>query len=254
MVPRRSGWTVPKKRWPASVGLAMVGCRVDPGVCGASVAEGWPVRRRCWVRSIIGPGRRRMWAEDWGYGSGIPGLSPNRRRPRPRQKIMKTDTTQRGQGLPAEHGSGPSSRQSSIDFDRNYCTHYAPKPGSLQSDYCALGCDASQRMKDARDAGEPNMTPCIGGHNTPNVLNLCPKWQRRSLEHAEKRADSIEKMMRRMAVVDPVISAWRKKEPRGKAEVIECPACKGRLHLKQSSYNGHVSAKCETEDCVAFIE
>lgn len=149
------------------------------------------------------------------------------------------------------------SRQEHIDFDRNYCTHYAPQPGMSKKDYCALGCDASQRMKDARDAGEPNMTPCIGGHTTPNVLTLCPKWERRSLEHAEKRADSIEEMFRRMDVVGPVVAKWRTWTERNrvaKQEVIECPECKGRLHLSQASYNGHVHGHCETKGCVSWME
>ena len=100
------------------------------------------------------------------------------------------------------------SRQSHIDFDRNYCTHYAPKPGAaLREDYCALGCNASQRMKDARAAGEPNMTPCLGGHTTPNVLALCPKWERCSLEHAEKRAYHIEQSMRKLTIAAPYDAA-----------------------------------------------
>ena len=146
-------------------------------------------------------------------------------------------------------------RQAHIDFDRNYCTHYAPKPGvALNVDYCALGCGASAKMKEARQSGEPNMSPCIGGHTCKDVLALCPKWERRSLEHAEKRADSILEHLRRMTICGPVVNAWRKKPPFGKQEVIECPACKGRLHLSQSSYNGHVHGHCETKDCVSWME
>lgn len=146
------------------------------------------------------------------------------------------------------------SRESHIEFDRNYCVNYAPKPGMTRDDYCSLGCDALKRMKDARDAGEPNMTPCIGGHTSPNVLKLCPKWERRSFEHAQKRADSIEQSMKRMTLVWPVVSAWRKEPPVGKSEIIKCPACEGRLHLRQSSYNGHVHGHCETEGCVSWME
>lgn len=145
-------------------------------------------------------------------------------------------------------------RESHIEFDRNYCAHYAPKPGSLKSDYCALGLGASAAMDRARDAKEPNMCPCIGGHKASDVLALCPKWERRSLEHAEKRADAFEAAMNQMAVVMPVVNVWRDKPPIGKQEVIECPACKGKLHLSQSSYNGHVHGKCETEDCVSWME
>ena len=144
-----------------------------------------------------------------------------------------------------------------IEFDRNYCEHYAPQPGGLDKDYCALGCGASERMKAAREAGEPNMTPCIGGHKASDAVTLCPKWERRSLERAKKRAESIERMMRRMTVVMPVVSKWRtwtESNRVSKQEVIECPECKGRLHLSQSSYNGHVHGKCETEGCVSWME
>lgn len=147
-------------------------------------------------------------------------------------------------------------RDAHIEFDRNYCTHYAPQPGSVKHDYCALGCDASKRMKEAHEAGEPNMSPCIGGHKSPNGLARCPKWERRSMEHAEKRADAMEAAMRDMMIVDPVVYAWRTKPKpaRDRLEVIECPVCKGKLHLSQSSYNGHVHAHCETPECVSFME
>ncbi len=138
----------------------------------------------------------------------------------------------------------------------NYCQHYQPKPGSVKQDYCALSCGYSVRMDAARKAGEPNMTPCIGGHTAKDVLALCPHWIRRTREHAEKRADAIEEMMERMSIVMPVVSAWRvkPKPQRDRREVIECPKCKGRLHLSQSSYNGHVHGHCETKNCVSWME
>ncbi len=143
-------------------------------------------------------------------------------------------------------------RQEHIDFDRNYCTHYAPKPGP--GDYCALGCDSSAMFKKAREMGEPRMAPCLGGHNCKDVHAVCPKWERRSLEHAEARADDIERSMKKLTIAGPFISEWRKKLPLGKQEADECPVCKGRLHLSQAAYNGHVRACCETKDCINFIE
>src|ERR1700761_5920954 len=118
-------------------------------------------------------------------------------------------------------------REQHIEFDRNYCTHYQPIPGARVADYCSVGCNAKKRMNEARKAGEPNMTPCIGGHKTPNVLTLCPKWERRSLEHAEATADAFEKSMKQMALVMPRVSKWRvKPKPKAdRAEVIECPSC-----------------------------
>jgi hypothetical protein len=148
-------------------------------------------------------------------------------------------------------------RQDHINFDRNYCAHYAPKPGNFKADYCALNLGASEAMDRARKSNEPNICPCIGGHKASDVLALCPKWERRSLEHAEKRADSIEKHFKEMELVMPVVNKWRtwsNNNRVSKQEVIKCPACKGKLHLSQSSYNGHVRGVCETEDCVNWIE
>ena len=53
-----------------------------------------------------------------------------------------------------------------------------------------------------------------------------------------------------------VSSAWRlKPKPASdRQDVVECPVCKGKLHLSQSAYNGHVHGKCETADCVEWME
>lgn len=54
-----------------------------------------------------------------------------------------------------------------------------------------------------------------------------------------------------------VVSKWRtwtKKNRVAKQEVIECPTCKGRLHLSQAAYNGHVHGKCETDGCLSWME
>lgn len=147
-------------------------------------------------------------------------------------------------------------REERIEFHMNYCEHYRPKPGSVFHDYCTLGCGASERMDAGRQAGEPNMTPCIGGHKAKDVLALCPKWQRRTREAGEQYADGVGESLSRMAVVMPVVSQWRvKPKPKqDRREVIECPQCKGRLHLSQSSYNGHVHGHCETKGCVSWME
>ena len=47
-----------------------------------------------------------------------------------------------------------------------------------------------------------------------------------------------------------------KTEHKGKnwAGIEECPVCLGKLHLSHSASNGHVWGKCETKDCVSWIE
>jgi hypothetical protein len=145
-------------------------------------------------------------------------------------------------------------REKRIQFTMNYCQHYDPD--------ALFGIGLGGHKKATRickagvpyDSMEPKERPCIGGHNKPDPLAICPKWLRKTREQGEARADALEASMNQMLVVMPVVAEWRKKPPKGKAEVIECPMCKGRLHLAQSAYNGHVHGKCETEGCVSWME
>lgn len=147
-------------------------------------------------------------------------------------------------------------REDTIAFEMNYCQHYKPVPGNFKADYCSAGHGASAKMDAARKAGDPNMSPCIGGHKAKDALAICPHWIRRTRESGEAIADAWEKAMRQMEFVDPVVSQWRMnpKPKQDRREVIECPACKGKLTLTQSSYNGHVHGHCATENCVSWME
>ncbi len=98
--------------------------------------------------------------------------------------------------------------------------------------------------------------PCHLGNSLDDaeMLERCPKWVRTTREQAEKSFDESEAYFAKVVSVRHAIAPWRKKPPIGKQEVIECPACKGRLHLSQAAVNGHVHAKCETAGCVSWME
>jgi len=148
-------------------------------------------------------------------------------------------------------------REERIAWRMNYCQHYAPKPGWKQADRskdCEAGCDIAN-IKRAQIPGKAlKWGPCIEGHLLPDAKALCPKWERYTREQGEAYADDVERSLRKLTIAGPFIAAWRKKGPQGKAESVECPVCKGKLHLSQSGYNGHVRAHCETADCISFIE
>jgi hypothetical protein len=63
--------------------------------------------------------------------------------------------------------------------------------------------------------------------------------------------DAIEKMTTALKVIDPIRKAHKGGDWSG---VIECPNCTGQLHVRHAGCNGHVHAKCETADCVAWME
>lgn len=62
------------------------------------------------------------------------------------------------------------------------------------------------------------------------------------------------------ALVMAALANWRRKTPPySQDEVVECPACAGRLRLQQIIYNmkdqrTRVSATCQTAFCVNYRE
>lgn len=146
-------------------------------------------------------------------------------------------------------------REEHIEFHMNYCQHYGRKEGSADME-CKAGMNLKEVQKVPTGDKGYKWGPCIEGHVLENPHEHCPHWIRRTREEAEKRADAIERAIKRMELTQPTISAWRTKPKpaHDRREVIVCPVCKGKLHLSQSCYNGHVHAHCETKDCISFME
>ena len=153
-------------------------------------------------------------------------------------------------------------REETIAFEMNYCQHYEPQHGiGNDANWCKAGCDreAVRVMPSEEDRARGVFgQPCLSGHLLPDATAVCSKWIRRTREMGEARADRVEAFFKQMDVVGPVVAKWRsgwsKKNRVGKAEVIECPACNGKLHLSQAGVNGHVHGRCETPDCVSWME
>ena len=84
----------------------------------------------------------------------------------------------------------------------------------------------------------------------------CPFRQEPTSAEVQEDRIKTEAYMKKAMTAIKVASAWRvKPKPAAdRAEVVTCPVCDGRLHLSQSSYNGHVHGKCETDDCVSWME
>lgn len=165
-----------------------------------------------------------------------------------------------------------------VTWTMKYCQHYDPSGvtmigGKEPHGHCAAGVvyldqfghapieDADQHKAAGLDGYYPSAgifqrICCTDGgeRSEEEQLALCPKWLRATREQGEAQFREYNESTERMRKVMPVVAVWRKKPPRGKQEVIECPACKGRLHLSQAAYNGHVHGRCETADCVSWME
>jgi len=90
-----------------------------------------------------------------------------------------------------------------------------------------------------------------------DAVRTCEKYREPTAEEIAASEAEMEAALAKHRVVMTAIRPWRtwsKQNRVAKQEVIECPACQGRLHLSQAAYNGHVWGKCETAGCVEWME
>lgn len=60
-----------------------------------------------------------------------------------------------------------------------------------------------------------------------------------------------ERLMATMPLVERIKTENLKRDATG---VDTCPICGKELHWSHAGYNGHVMVRCETTDCVRFME
>ena len=137
-----------------------------------------------------------------------------------------------------------------------WCVHYCGPPRYFEKDQ-TWNCGAGVDLNTAWDGVKFDERPCFldkQGNSKPNS-RPCEHLRRPTPE--EIAADEVwtKQQMDTLSTVLLGIADWRQKhEGRSYAEIIECPACKGRLHLSIAAYNGHVHGRCETDGCVAWME
>jgi hypothetical protein len=139
------------------------------------------------------------------------------------------------------------------------CKHY----NGTQNKVCACGVSYKEVTPGHGTTGAGLRVPC---HTKPVFTSptqlaefekrgKCDKLELPTKEDLAERERWIESMNTRMMKTVPVISRI-KNEHRSTdwKGVVECPICKGNLHMSHAGYNGHVHGKCETKDCVNWME
>lgn len=137
-------------------------------------------------------------------------------------------------------------------YRAGWCIHYRGisdgNGGTVTS--CEAGVEYSTF------AGAFHRQPCflINGQSKPDALP-CEHLRRPTTKEINLHEIWAKARLEKLIEVIEGIKPWREKHKgRSHAEVIECPACKGRLRLSIAAYNGHVHARCETQDCVSWME
>lgn len=131
-----------------------------------------------------------------------------------------------------------------------WCIHYRSQSQGLGKSDLET-CEAGVRFA---DLGRP--WPCFldKGKSRPDAAP-CEKLRLPTAEEIEAHGLWSKERMAKMVTVMTGIMPWRKaNKGKSKQEVIECPSCKGRLHLSIAAYNGHVHGHCETEGCASWME
>lgn len=143
-------------------------------------------------------------------------------------------------------------------YRAGWCIHYrSPSQGIGKPDLPT--CEAGVEYKSVQPKVGPTFRgqPCFldeKGQSKPDALP-CDKLRRPTPEEIAAHEKWAAERMGVLSTVMKGIMPWRQKHKgRSHAEVIECPACKGRLHLSISSYNGHVHGRCETDGCASWME
>ena len=148
-----------------------------------------------------------------------------------------------------------SRRKGDPGYAGGWCIHYRYnrnlKPG--EPDTCEAGVDFN-RFKGTKFAVLPCFLDDKTGESRPGAA-FCECLRRPTAEEIAVHETWIDARMDTLGTVMQGIMPWRKaNKGRSAQEVVECPACKGKLHLSISSYNSHVHGHCETDGCVSWTE
>lgn len=136
-----------------------------------------------------------------------------------------------------------------------FCRHYDGRKALIEPKTC---CGAGVRYDSFGDPfGIAMRRPCAQGIDRKGEKEMpCDKIDLYTEQEIAERKKQLDEKMEQIFGLNKIVNEWRvfPHPSQDRFETIICPICAGQLHLKQSAYNGHVAGKCETENCVFWME
>jgi hypothetical protein len=133
------------------------------------------------------------------------------------------------------------------------CKHF----NGVQNESCKAGCRYDEFTK---EQGKDTL-PCLLFGDTSKHQTVasrkaaCLKMELPTKEELDVDRKRIVESMERFAKVTPLIGQIKRANKGRNWRGIEtCPICQGKLHMSHAAYNGHVHGRCETKDCLAWME
>lgn len=163
---------------------------------------------------------------------------------------------------PAPTGGGSRPLFLLTTMDKHTCKHFC----GLRDKQCSAGIPYASVTPRPNDPGSALRIPCTLPEKFDNRLSenqrtqlkekgTCEKFELPTQEDIDKYDADVRRIVDMHMKSVPFAAEMRKKHrEKGFAGIVECPICKGTLHFRVSSYNGHTSGKCETEGCLNYME
>lgn len=124
----------------------------------------------------------------------------------------------------------------------DWCRHRTPFD-KQEHPVCKVGVDYHRFDR--------NNMPCLGESEAAKAG--CPKYLAYTPQELADREARMNKRINDTLLARIAIS--KHIDESGKpAGVMECPVCSGKLHYSKSDYNGHIHGKCETAECLSWME
>jgi hypothetical protein len=140
-----------------------------------------------------------------------------------------------------------SKRDGDPGYAPNWCIHYRSR-GQHET------CEKGVRYDSFAPADRTfHRSPCFtaGRHARAHCDHRRLPTPEEIAAHKEWQQESWGRLSKVLAGIRPWRERWAGKS---RQEVVPCPACGGRLRLSIAASNGHVHGRCESPDCVSWME
>jgi len=135
---------------------------------------------------------------------------------------------------------------------RTFCKHYR---GMHEKDTCEAGV-AFVTLEHHGTKEFHASCPCFGPEQTGRCESKVYPTAEEIAEDDRQMAERFANIGKaREAIVVDCGGPW-KRGMGGSSGAIDCPVCDGveTLQYSRAGYNGHVHARCATDDCVSWME
>lgn len=136
------------------------------------------------------------------------------------------------------------------------CIHF----NGVQHDQCDAGVNYDSFAPAKRMRSELPCIKVLGGLPSWDGEKSCPLYLDPTPEQIKAFEFDLEKAIEgvaisRNAIIEHTHYDFKARPRRGGHGTIDCPVCgTGQMSYTISGYNGHMSARCTTKDCVNWIE